>query len=158
MKKEIVTCMTPEGRELLATPSKRIDHDMDAEHMHRIIRDLVDTADAEKNPRALGLAANQIATCKEDCVRIFVMRWGAHWIPIVNPLIGEESKKRATLYERCLSRPGRPPIKTSRAKSLRLRYLAPTEEGRCELIERKFKSRDAIVIQHEMDHLAGILV
>lgn len=120
-----------------------------------LIADLKDTLVIQKDPEGVGLAAPQLG----KNVRIFVAQTPKGIKTIINPKIisiskGPSKKKRKgkKIMEGCLSlinfysplrRPGK----------IKLKYL--TEAG-TEKIET-FTGFTAQIIQHEIDHLNGIL-
>lgn len=123
-----------------------------------IIENLLETAINQKNPEAAGLAAPQIGYGKRIClVREFQEIPGTEKFTItnhvmINPKIISFSKDLELDYESCLSIPNLYG-KVLRPKSIKLIYT--DHEGR----ERKIKAKGffARVIQHEVDHLDGVL-
>lgn len=71
---------------------------------------------------------------------------------MINPEIVEFSEDKNDSYEGCLSVPH---IRGSVSRSSSIKCRAYTPEG--ELIERIVSGFEARIIQHETDHLAGIL-
>jgi peptide deformylase len=141
---------------ILSQKSEKI-QSIDAD-VKKIITELIETANAQTNPEAAGLAAPQIGYNKKIIlVRDFKMLPNSEKMLItniimINPRIISESKEIETDWESCLSIPymyG----KVSRPYSIKVTYL--DENGN----EKKIKARDfqARVIQHEIDHLNGIL-
>jgi peptide deformylase len=125
----------------------------------KIVNDLLKTANKNYS-RCLGLSANQIGYSK----RIFVVRneRGGKFIPIINPVAVGRSGGMKTLGERCLSRVDKkkkknlsPAIQVRRHKNILLEYhdviLGGTNRA-------EFKGVLARAINHEMDHLNGVLV
>jgi peptide deformylase len=98
----------------------------------------------------VGLAACQIG----KNIRLFVVNpnLSEKWI-FINPEITKISKKTELMEEGCLSLPN-VFVKTKRAKSIKIKAI--DEKGK----EFKIKARDMLarVIQHELDHLNGILI
>ncbi|MFA6978610.1 MAG: peptide deformylase [Ignavibacteriaceae bacterium] len=98
--------------------------------------------------RAIGLAAPQVGASK----RVVITDIGEGLILMINPEIlsgfGEEQ-----MEEGCLSLPDTT-VKVSRIETLFVRYLDQNEKGK----EREFKGLAARVIQHEVDHLNGVLI
>lgn len=131
-----------------------------------LINDLKDTLKVQKDPEGVGLAAPQIG----KNVRIFVAKTGKTFKVIINPQIlpiGKVSEKKTPdrktsrskgekrgkrIMEGCLSLINYyGPLK--RKEKIKLKYL--TEEGK-EKVET-FTGFTAQIIQHEIDHLQGIL-
>jgi len=141
---------------ILSEKSKKVEQ-IDAD-IKEIIRDLIETAVSQKEPEAAGLAAPQIGFNK----RVILVRDFKH-LPnsdkllienkiMINPKIVSKSKTTDTDWESCLSIPGMYG-EVKRPEWIKLTYL--DENGK----EHKVKAKDffARVIQHEVDHLDGIL-
>jgi peptide deformylase len=131
----------------------------------RIIQDMIQAMKLARNPEGVGLAGNQLGLP----LAIFVMmpKKNGAVIVCINPKIieidktyhsekdalsGHSKKKHEKGLEGCLSIPG---IwgEVNRAERVRLEYV--DENGI--LHDRWFEGFEAIVIQHEMDHLSGKL-
>lgn len=109
--------------------------------------------EASRQAGGLGMAAPQLGYNE----RIFVLeprKKGDKQIVVVNPRIVATSGKVTSYNEGCLSVPGRL-FNIKRAKHIIL--LGKDEEGNDLKIKTR-KSLDAIIIQHEVDHLNGVLV
>ena len=119
------------------------------EMTEEIVRDLVDTANAHKD-RCLGLAANQIGYN----ARIFVFKTPDGYAAAVNPEVVCMYGGRKQYWEACLSRPGKDPIRVKRYKKIKIKLTNPAGEEA--LLE--FKDLAARIVQHEIDHLNGVLV
>ncbi len=121
----------------------------------RLIRDLTDTLARQKDPEGVGLAAPQLGVN----LRIFVMVKGKEIVPVVNPEILAVSKKQIakkkkghSILEGCLSLPNYyTPLK--RAEKVKLKYLTPDGKEKIE----EFTGFSAQIVQHEVDHLNGIM-
>lgn len=114
-----------------------------------IIQDLIDTANAHKDNCA-GLAAVQIGYHK----RAFVV-WSAdkkRYIPFINPKIIKRSRETYKAIEGCLSVEGEHEVK--RHQSITVVYYSP--KNKCIAIGSS--GYFAEVIQHEYDHLNGVLI
>jgi peptide deformylase len=99
----------------------------------------------------VGLAAPQIGISQ----RVLVYRIGpdAPVIALVNPELEWRSDEEETLDEGCLSIPG---IAVDVDRAVHVRVRAKDEEGEDRLVEAS--GLEARVIQHEMDHLDGVLI
>ncbi len=99
----------------------------------------------------VGLAAPQLGLSQ----RLLVYRVGpdAPVIALANPEIEWTSSDRETLEEGCLSIPG---ISVDVERPVYVRVVALDEEGEERRIEAS--GLEARVIQHEMDHLDGVLI
>lgn len=98
----------------------------------------------------LGLAAPQVNRSE----RVFVVNlWGKYHV-FINPIIERVSEDVSTEPEACLSLPG-VIVNIRRPKMVWITYY----DAAGKLYEsKKFKRRDARVIQHEFDHLEGKLI
>jgi len=123
------------------------------------IQDLADELrktliDHEKKIKGVGLSAVQIGVLK----RIFIVysQSSKQFLTFINPQIIWFSKRltdsKKGRYEGCLSVPGKW-AKATRSKEVKVRYQ--TESGTPQV--RKFSGLTATIIQHEYDHLEGIL-
>lgn len=126
-----------------------------------ILKNMEKTLKDAKNPQGVGLAAPQIGLS----LRIFLIRPAAAG-PItifINPEIIKFSQRQNVptgkkgVYEGCLSIPNHyAPIR--RSTSVTVKYQTPNIEHRILNIKQEtFSGFPAHVIQHEMDHLNGIL-
>jgi peptide deformylase len=96
----------------------------------------------------MGLAAPQIG----ESIRLCIIEHLKHTYILINPKITSHSKERINAQEGCLSFPGKF-IPIVRFETVQVRYL--NEKGeKC-----KIKAKDLLAraIQHEIDHLDGIL-
>jgi len=121
-----------------------------------LIADMKDTLLTQKDPEGVGLAAPQIG---KD-LSIFVIDYKKLKRVVINPQVVEVSKtkkvntenKKKDILEGCLSLPHYyGPIK--RASKIKIKYM---DESGKEITE-EFSGFDAQIIQHEIDHLNGIL-
>ena len=99
----------------------------------------------------LGLAATQLGVMH----RLFVYRVGsdAPLIAVVNPRIEWASDEQETAEEGCLSLPR---VLVDVERPLHVRVSARDERGESIMLEAS--GLEARVIQHEMDHLDGVLI
>ena len=121
----------------------------DDEDTATIVKDLIDTANAHKD-RCLGLAANQIGYNS----RIFVIKTPEGYAAAINPEVVCMTGGRKQYYEACLSRLDKDPIRVKRYKRVKLKLV--NDDGEEALLE--FKGLAARIVQHEMDHLNGVLI
>ncbi len=142
--------------EILSTKTSKIKYeDVDTKN---IVQDLLETTISQKDPEAAGLAAPQIGYSKRACiVREFQEIPDSEKYTIINhvminPKIISTSKEMDLDFESCLSIPNMYG-KVLRHKSIKVVYT--DENGK----EHKIRAKDffARVIQHEVDHLDGIL-
>jgi peptide deformylase len=99
----------------------------------------------------IGLAATQLGVMH----RVLVYRLGedATLAALVNPEIEWRSKDSEVLEEGCLSIPG---VHVDVERPLHVRVTAQDEDG--ERIEIEASGLEARVVQHEVDHLDGVLM
>lgn len=138
MVKEIVKDET-----ILTQKSEQVNFE-DAQH---IIVDLLDTAN-EHIDHCAGLAAPQIGVNK----RVVVIRNGDTFHPMINPAIIKKSGKRFINSEGCLSLDGIRSVE--RTTSVLVSYMDKSGKR----LTKTFNGMPAIIIQHEVDHLNGILI
>ena len=122
-----------------------------------LVKDLKDTLAAQENPRGVGISAPQIGKLYQVC--LVFSRKSKKFLTFINPEIIWNSKRMVKSvpesknpYEGCLSVPGYWG-QVKRHKEVKVRYL--TENGQA--VIRKFSGFTSVVIQHEIDHLEGIL-
>jgi len=130
-----------------------------SEETKQIVQDLLDTLLSAKSPEGAGLAAPQIGFNKRVAVvRKFLKDpnnpeeiFSKEYI-LINPKITKMSDDTDMRFEGCLSIPNEYG-KVERAKKVKITAL--NENG--EKIKMKESGFMARVIQHEVDHLNGIL-
>lgn len=132
------------GEKTLQLPSQPIEHIDDA--LHELIRNMFITMEED---RGIGLAAPQIG----KNIRLFVVKIddGVERV-FINPLIIGTSEKQCSFEEGCLSIP-QIYADVTRPESVTVQYQ--DINGRRKKIEAS--GLLARVIQHEYDHLEGIL-
>jgi len=139
----MMTIITGEKNPILRQKSKEV------EHFTKEVYDLIEQMkQIVIKENALGLAAVQIGIPK----RIIVCRVNDEFKVFINPEIKAFSKQKDCLEEGCLSLPN---IygEVERPKTITL--LAKNEEGK--KIKLKVFGLLSRIIQHEIDHLNGIL-
>ena len=126
-----------------ATPVDRFDETLlqQVQRMAGIMRDAI----------GVGLAAPQLGISQ----RVLVYRIGseAPLIALVNPELEWHSEDVETLEEGCLSIPS---VAVDVERPIHVRIRAKDEHGEDRLVEAS--GLEARVIQHEMDHLDGVLM
>ena len=108
---------------------------------------MLDTANAHKD-RCAGLACIQIGVPK----RVILVRQGDKFVPYINPMIVDKSARTYVAEEGCLSVDGLRKVK--RHYSIKLIYTDRNGKTR----SGNFNGFAAEIIQHECDHLNGILI
>ena len=117
-----------------------------AKDVQELISNMVETMYANNG---VGLAATQIGSNLRLCV---IETEGILYV-LINPQITAKSKTKIVSEEGCLSFPGKFfPI--SRYREVQVRYLDETGKP------SKLKGQDLLAraIQHELDHLDGVLI
>jgi len=114
--------------------------------IQRMIFDMAKTMETEKG---VGLAAPQIGSN----LRICVVKIGDETIALINPKIKSFSRKKDIFEEGCLSFPGKFFLVE---RPVKVKVKARNVEGK--KIKIKADGLLARVLQHEIDHLDGILV
>lgn len=118
------------------------------EELQELIADLIDTLEAQTDPPGIGIAGVQIGVLK----RIFIARLGNKLKEFINPEIITLGKVESELFEGCLSVHHyygyvyHPTTVTIRA-----------QDKKGEFFTKKYKGLPARIMQHETDHLNGIL-
>ena len=112
-----------------------------------IAEDLIDTLKANAD-RCVGLAANMIGERK----RIIAIRVGHACLAMMNPIITRHSKEMYDVSEGCLSLDGERPTKRYTWIEVEYRDLKFKKQ------KQVFRDFPAEIVQHEMDHCAGILI
>lgn len=100
-----------------------------------------------RDSNGIGLAANQVGIP----YRIFAMRADPNKV-FFNPKIVNLSEEVIALEEGCLTWPGLY-VTIKRSRHARIRYTQPNGET----LTEQFTGLSARIIQHEMDHLDGII-
>ena len=142
------------GDPRLLEPSRPVER-FDTLELHELVADMKDTMDALNGA---GLAAPQIGVLLQ--VVIFGVEFNPRYpdaepVPytvLINPLLKPVGEEIEEGWEGCLSVPG---MRGLVPRYLELRYHGHDPEGKP--IDRTVTGFHARVVQHECDHLAGIL-
>lgn len=152
MIRKILQATDPRLRQK-SKPVEKID-----KKIQKLIADLVETLEVQKDPEGVGLAAAQVG----EFIQVFVTRHKKKILAVINPEVikksretndpPEDEKEGEYIMEGCLSLPHYyGPVKRSLA--IELRYLRPDGSKKVQ----KFRGFPAQIIQHELDHLNGII-
>lgn len=145
----INTTASPEELAILKRPCTR---NTDFGEACLLAIDLIDTAKSHA-PNCVGLASNQIwKRASEPTPHVFVAFVSGEWKTFINAR-SERAGERVTMEEGCMSKPGETK-KTKRRTRIRVDYF--DEEGAAK--REVYKGFDAIIIQHELDHMNGTLI
>lgn len=135
-----------------------------SEETQRLIREMRDTM---RDAPGVGLAAPQVGLPwqlaviedREDLLKAFSAddlaereRRPVPFHVIINPVIAYSSDEKKNFYEGCLSLPGFSAI-VPRARTIRVNYL--DERGESQFVQAS--GWYARILQHEIDHLHGVL-
>lgn len=112
----------------------------------KLLRDMEDTLIAADG---LGIAAPQV----NESLRMCLAKIGNRITPLINPQITWKNAERAIAEEGCLSLPGQW-ADVPRATAIIVQYKNAKGEDQ----ERKLTDMEARIVQHEVDHLDGILI
>jgi peptide deformylase len=138
----------------LLEPSRPVEH-FDTPELHQLVADMQETMKALDGA---GLAAPQIGVGLQ--VVIFGVERNPRYpdaeeVPytvLINPLLTPLGKEMEEGWEGCLSVPG---MRGLVPRYRQLRYQGSDQYGKA--IDRSVSNFHARVVQHECDHLAGIL-
>ena len=142
------------GNPILNQPSSKVD--IENEDMSNLIVDMWETM---YSAEGVGLAAPQVG----ESIRLFVVdgtpfgedddACNGFKRVMINPVIFESSSEQSIMEEGCLSIPG---IRESvlRPNEVRIEYY----NKEWELIEEHLMGITARIVQHEYDHLDGVLI
>lgn len=110
---------------------------------------LADMADTLAAAKGAGIAAPQVGISERICLALI----GKDVVPLLNPHILWRSDTIAVAEEGCLSLPDLW-LNVARPTDIVVEYMTPEGKKR----ETKLSGFDARVVQHEVDHLDGILI
>lgn len=127
----------------LVVPCERYEEGRDAEW----VDDLLDTAEANR-ANCAGLACNQIG----GKLKLIVVKNGEEFMVMKNPYIIKRSGGTYVAVEACLSLSGAKPV--VRHKQITVMYEDKYNKQR----RLQCNGRLAQIIQHECDHLKGVLI
>lgn len=112
-----------------------------------IITDLQDTLNAHKH-ECVGMAANMIGSLR----RIIIVDDELHTLVMINPVIVWASPETYDAEEGCLCHEGTKPVK--RHESIEVEFAVKGMKR----FRKKYSGFTAQIIQHEIDHLNGVLI
>lgn len=117
-----------------------------------ILHNLMDTANFIGKEKLAGLAAPQIG----HFVNIILVNISGKFTLMINPTILSHKGKFKFGNESCLSRPStiNKPIRVKRWYKVRVGYT----DHHGEAVIKNFKGFESVLIQHEIDHLQGVLI
>lgn len=137
---------------LLRTPSQPVVPDSTDAILQRFVDRLYATV-RDSMSMGVGIAAPQVGILKQI---IYVQRFDKSDHPFevyLNPKITSYSPETQECKEGCLSIPDRSDVMNSRSKSITITYDRMDHSSVTEVVE----GFTAVIFQHEIDHLDGIL-
>ena len=117
------------------------------EEAQEIVTDLLDTA-YHNIDNCAGLAAPQIGVLK----KVIVVRNGNSFFPMINPMIIKKSGRKFVNNEGCLSLEGTRSVE--RFPTILVSYTDRNGKRNT----KTYNGLMAVIVQHEVDHLNGILI
>ncbi len=145
---DIITAPHP----ILEMAARNVEDDEFGPELEVHMRNMAETMYAAPG---VGLAAPQVS----DPRRIVVVdsspkeERGRRLFLMVNPVIAERSEDLIPWYETCLSVPDIE-VKVMRNRRVRIEFREPNGTERSEW----FEEYEAVIVQHELDHLAGTVL
>ena len=124
-----------------STPVKEFD-----ESLERLASDMLSTMRAHEG---VGLAANQVGRLK----RILVATFEEDDYVLVNPIVESRTEETEMAPEGCLSIPG-VHVEVERAKGVAVSGM----DAKGEPVRMEVEGLLARILQHEIDHLDGVLI
>lgn len=112
----------------------------------KLLKDMQETLDKAEG---LGIAAPQIGESLRVCIAMINQKY----VPLINPEITWKNDELAIAEEGCLSLP-KVLKDVPRPTQITLKYLDLHGQPQ----ERRLEDWDARVVQHEVDHLDGVLI
>lgn len=119
--------------------------------LETLLNDMVETM---YDAPGVGLAAPQIGDGRRMVVIDSAEENGSGLLKMVNPTITERSKETILWPETCLSVPELE-VKVSRNKRITVTWQ---KAATGEVVEQKFENYEAVIVQHELDHLLGTVL
>lgn len=117
----------------------------DLKHNHYMAFSMAETL---QKYEGLGLSANQVGRKEKVCA----VNMGEQIWTMFNPEIIESSMTTAGYQEGCLSYPGMY-LKVNRPDHIKVRFQGTNGD----FVEQEFDGLTAVCVQHEIDHLNGIM-
>ena len=116
---------------------------------HKMHRFMLANKDISEN--SLGLACNQLGLKG----RVILLKINNKWKTIINPQFTYKSDSTMDSFESCLSLPK---IRRKIERNVHVMITMEHNDERDDYREYDFFDLDSCVIQHEIDHLNGILI
>lgn len=140
----VLPIVTGEDSDILHTKTQKI-AGVNKE-VQTLIKNMKETM---QKAEGLGIAAPQVGSTQRVCIA----RIGKRVTALINPAITWKSEETGVHEEGCLSLPG-VWLRITRPTDIVVTYQDETGATQ----ERKLSGMDARVVQHEIDHLDGVLI
>lgn len=140
----VLPIITGAQNSLLRTPSKKVPRITKG-----ILKLLADMEETREHAIGAGIAAPQVGRTERVCIAMINNRA----VPLINPEIVRRSENTEIAEEGCLSLPD-VWVQVPRSREIDLEYQ--DVKGRHQ--ELTLSDFDARVVQHEVDHLDGVLI
>ena len=140
----VLPIITGADHPILRAPTVRVE-----KVTKKILKLIKDMHATMKDANGVGLAAPQVGRSLRLCIATV----NGKLVPLINPDITSKSPVTAIDEEGCLSLPDIW-LPVPRPVEITVQYL--DEKGQAQ--ERKLQDFDARVVQHEVDHLDGVLI
>jgi peptide deformylase len=140
----ILPIITGKDHPILRAKTKKVEKVTKA--IKTLIRDMAETMEAANG---VGLAAPQVG----QSLRLCLAPIGGKITALIDPKITKKSAEKVIDEEGCLSLP-HVWLPITRSKEITVTYI----DGSGKKQERKLANFEARVVQHEVDHLDGILI
>jgi peptide deformylase len=137
--------LTSESKKLRKVSVELTEEEIKAPKTKVLVSDLIETMEVENG---IGIAAPQVGILK----RVIIIDLGKGAKSYINPKIVSRSKTEIQNEEGCLSVPGVFGM-VKRNSAVTVEFIKPNGKSK----KVKVKGLEAIVFQHEIDHLDGIL-
>lgn len=151
---KIFTIEDPKEEKLLREISKNVDREeIGNTNFQQFLEDLLHTARTSEEQVGIesgGISAPQVGVSKRIT---YILNYDTDDFEVlINPVVQNIGKKTDTDIEGCLSVPN-VEKNVERYKKIKVKYI--DKEGNT--VNRRFSGLNARVVQHEVDHLDGIL-
>jgi peptide deformylase len=151
---KIYTIEDPKEEKLLRTRSKEVSQkELNSKEFQKFIKDLLYTAQTSEGQVGLesaGISAPQVGVLKRVSYALDYNT--GKFELLINPVVQNIGEKTDIDLEGCLSVPNREG-KVERFRKIKVKYI--NENG--DTVKRRFTDLNARVVQHEVDHLNGVL-
>jgi peptide deformylase len=135
---------------VLAAKARDVREDELGADLMKLADDMVETM---YDAPGVGLAAPQVGDGRRLVVIDSGEEPGSGLLKMVNPVITARSKETILWAETCLSVPELE-VKVRRNKRITVTWLEPDGTPR----EQEFQNFEAVIVQHELDHLLGTVL